>query len=85
MSKLGYYNNRKADKGTLWILFLFLGWSYGSLGQIWKQVFYYLTLGGLGLWALYVLFTLNRKIDRYNRGIAIELGLSDDEISMLGL
>ena len=31
---------------------------YGSLGSMVKQIFYYLTLGGLGLWTLYRLFTL---------------------------
>ena len=56
----------KANPSTIWITFLFLGWSYGSLGQPVKQLFYYLTLGGFGLWTLYVLFTLNSKIRKYN-------------------
>ena len=58
------YNARKASNPTMWILFLFLGWSYGSLGNMVKQVFYYLTFGGLGLWALYRLFTLNGAIKK---------------------
>ena len=54
---------------TAWILFLFLGWSYGSMGSMGKQIFYYLTLGGLGFWALYRLFTLNGAIKRHNDAI----------------
>ena len=50
-----------------------------------KQVFYYLTLGGLGLWALYRLFTLNGAIKKYNRKIATEIGLSAEDILKLGL
>tara|TARA_B100001142_G_C13915641_1_gene493424 strand:+ start:205 stop:477 length:273 start_codon:yes stop_codon:yes gene_type:complete len=79
------YNARKASSATMWILFLFLGWSYGSLGSMVKQIFYYLTLGGLGLWALYRLFTLNGAIKKYNRKIATEIGLSAEDILKLGL
>ena len=79
------YNSRKISSGTIWILFLFLGWSYGSLGNMVKQVFYYLTFGGLGLWALYRLFTLNGAIKKYNRKIATEIGLSAEDILKLGL
>ena len=79
------YNARKASNPTIWILFLFLGWSYGSLGNMVKQVFYYLTFGGLGLWALYRLFTLNGAIKKYNRKIATEIGLSAEDILKLGL
>jgi len=67
------YEMRKAK--NVWLTFLLLGWSYGSLNQIGKQIFFYLTFGGLGLWTLYVLFTLNSKIDKYNNNIKKELGL----------
>lgn len=83
--KLLIYNSRKQSSGTIWLLFLFLGWSYGSLGSIAKQIFYYLTFGGFGLWAIYRLITLNGAIKKYNKKIAIEIGLSADEILKLGL
>ena len=67
------YEVMKADKTQLWMTFLLLGWSYGSLGQMGKQVFFYLTLGGLGLWSLYVLFTLNKKINKFNANLALNL------------
>lgn len=85
MNKINYYQSRKLDKSTMWLLFLFLGWSYGSMDQMGKQVLYYLTVGGFGLWMLYVLFTLNKKVDDYNRKIAIQVNLSEDEMRMLGL
>ena len=85
MNKINYYQSRKLDKSTMWLLFLFLGWSYGSMDQMGKQVLYYLTLGGLGLWMLYVLFTLNKKVDDYNRSIAINLDMSNDDMRMLGI
>ena len=79
------YNSRKQSSGIIWILFLFLGWSYGSLGSITKQIFYYLTLGGFGMWTIYRLITLNGAIKKYNRKIAIEVGLNADDILKLGL
>ncbi len=45
--KINIYNGRKLDSTKMWILFLFLGWSYGSMG---KQILYYLTLGGFTIW-----------------------------------
>ena len=82
---ISFYNQRKVDVGTTWLLFLLVGWSYGSLGSIGKQICYYLTGGGFGLWTLYVLFTLNSKIKKYNREIAVQVGLTDDTITMMGL
>ena len=79
------YNSRKQSSGTIWLLFLFLGWSYGSLGSMVKQIFYYLTFGGFGIWAIYRLITLNGAIKKYNRKIAMEVGLNADDILKLGL
>ena len=79
------YNSRKKDSSTIWLLFIFLGWSYGSLGKMGLQIIYYLTLGGFGIWALIRLFTLNGAIKDYNRKVAIEVGLSSDDILKLGL
>jgi len=83
--KLMMYNSSKLNSGTTWLLFLFLGWSYGSMEQMGKQVLYYLTLGGFGLWVLYRLFTLNGAIKKYNRQVAIRVGLEGKQLMMLGL
>jgi len=50
----------------------FLGWSYGSLNKIGLQLLYYFSLGGLGMWMIIRLFTLNGAIKDYNRTIAEE-------------
>ena len=85
MEKIYYYNERKANKGSIWILYIFLGWSYGSLGRVGTQILFYLTFAGLGFWGLVRLFTLNGAIKEYNRKIAVEVGLTTEEISKLGL
>jgi len=74
MEKELIYEVRKAK--NVWLTFLLLGWSYGSLGQVGKQVAFYLTLGGFGVWTIYVLFTLNSKIEKYNNNLRKELGLT---------
>jgi hypothetical protein len=55
------------------------------MNQMAKQVFYYLTLGGLGVWTLYRLFTLNAAIKNYNRKLALKVGLSSEDLIKLGL
>ena len=67
------------------LLFLFLGWSYGSLGKIGTQILYYITIGGLGVWTLIRLFTLQGAIRDYNRKIAMEVGFDNAELVQLGL
>lgn len=80
------YNNRKVSSGTIWITFLLLGWSYGSMNSMGKQIFYYLTLGGLGVWTLYRLFTLNSSVKRYNRKQAMNAGITDNaQLLRMGL
>ena len=84
-SKILAYQERKANKSTIWILFLFLGWSYGSLNKTGTQILFYITLGGLGLWTVIRLFTLNTAIKEYNRSVAINVGLSSEEMNILNL
>ena len=84
-TKLMAYESRKANPRTVWILFLFLGWSYGSLDKIGIQILYYITLGGFGFWALIRLFTLSGAIKTYNRKIAAQVGLDSQEMAVLNL
>lgn len=83
--KLMLYETRKAKPSTIWLLFLLLGWSYGALDKIGLQILYYVTLAGGGLWALIRLFTLSGAIKEYNRKIAAQVGLDNQEMSTLGL
>tara|TARA_B110000971_G_C20006132_1_gene499233 strand:+ start:471 stop:734 length:264 start_codon:yes stop_codon:yes gene_type:complete len=85
MDKQFTYNERKASPTLIWLLFLFLGWSYGSLGKIGTQILYYITIGGLGVWTLIRLFTLQGAIRDYNKKIAMELGFDNAELVQLGL
>jgi hypothetical protein len=85
IAELTAYNNQKADSTKVWILFLLLGWSYGSLGKIGTQVLYYLTFGGLGVWCLVRLFTLNGEIKEYNLRLSVRCGLNQDEMKSVGL
>jgi hypothetical protein len=84
-NKLLAYESRKANTTTVWLLFLFLGWSYGSLDKIGTQIFFYLTLGGFGLWYFIRLFTLNGSIKTYNRKKAGQVGLDNQEMATLNL
>ena len=84
-SKLLAYQNDAADKTLTWVLFLFLGWSYGSMGKIGLQILYYITFSGFGVWFLVRLFTLNSAIKEYNRGIAARVGMDNQEMAALGL
>ena len=55
MDKQFAYQQRAVTPTTMWLLFLILGWSYGSMGKMGKQIFYYLTLGGIGFYIDYSL------------------------------
>jgi hypothetical protein len=84
-SKILITQNKMANPITIWLLFLFLGWSYGSLGNIGLQILYYLTVGGLGIWTLIRLFTLSSAINSYNKQVCIKSGLNTDEMLLLGV
>ena len=85
MTNFEAYNSQKVNGQTVWLTFLLIGWSYGSMDEMVKQVFFYLTLGGLGLWSIYRLFTLNQAIKDYNRRVAIKCGLTNEDLIKLGL
>lgn len=84
-NKLLVYENRKANPSTVWLLFLFLGWSYGSLDKIGMQILFYVTFGGIGIWTLIRLFTLSSAIKSYNRRVAGQVGLDNQEMVALNL
>ena len=85
VNKQAIYTNESVKKSTIWLLFLFFGWSYGSMNQMGKQIAYYLTFGGLGIWALVRFFTLSSSIKEHNLKVADKLGFSNDEKVMLGV
>ena len=85
MTNFEAYNAQKVNGQTIWLTFLLAGWSYGSMGQVAKQVFFYLTFGGFCLWTIYRLFTLSKAIKNYNKSVAIKCGLNSEDLIKLGL
>ena len=84
-NKFILFESRKANPSTIWLLFLFLGWSYGSMDKIGLQILFYLTFGGIGMWMLIRLFTLSGAIKKYNRNIALQIGFTPEELYTLDL
>ena len=84
-NKLMAYESRKASTTKVWMQFLFLGWSYGSLNKIGLQILFYITFGGFGIWTMVRLFTLSGSIKKYNRRVAAQVGLSLQEMATLNL
>jgi hypothetical protein len=85
MTNFESYNSQRLNSTNIWLTFLLIGWSYGSMGSVGKQIFFYITFGGFGIWTLYRLFTLNKAIKNYNKTIALKCGLSSDDLIKLGL
>lgn len=54
-SKVETVKRLKKDKRIIWLTFLLLGWSYGSLGKIGWQMTWYVLLGftGYNLWTTF--------------------------------
>lgn len=68
MSTLQLQNELKKT-GTAYLFYFLFGAHYIYLGQIGKQILFWITLGGLGFWALIDLFTLGSKVDKTNAPI----------------
>ncbi len=79
------YNTTKLNPGTVWAMYIFLGWSYGSMDQMGKQILFYCTLGGFGVWMFLRFFTLSGAIKEYNRKQAAIAGMDNQEMATLGL
>jgi hypothetical protein len=84
-SKMLMAQNQLESSTTVWLLYLFLGWSYGSLGQMGLQILFYVTFGGVGIGAFIRLFTLSGAIKSHNKNICRRLGLNADEMMQLGV
>ncbi|MEI6865769.1 hypothetical protein [Flavicella sp.] len=79
------YESGKLNTTVIWLLFLFFGWSYGSMDKVGTQILFYITFGGAGIWAIVRLFTLNGAIKDYNRKKGILANLSNKQMIALGL
>lgn len=64
-----YLQSKVKSTGTAYLFFLFFGAHYAYLGNWLLQILFWITFGGLGLWGLFDLFTMSRKVNKYNAKI----------------
>lgn len=69
-----YLQSKIKSTGTAYLLWFFLGAHYAYLGRWGLQILYWFTVGGVGLWALYDLFTMSGKVSNHNSEIFRQLG-----------
>lgn len=60
--------------GTAYMLWFFLGAHYAYLGKWGVQFLYWITFGGVGIWALIDLFSMSGKISSHNSLIYQKIG-----------
>lgn len=68
-----YLQTQLKQTSTAYLFWFFLGAHYAYLNRWGLQILYWLTLGGLGIWALVDLFTMSDKVARHNAPIFREL------------
>ena len=64
-----YLQSKLKSTGKAYLYFFFFGAHYVYLGKIIIQLLFWMTLGGLGIWLLFDLFTLSAKVKVYNDSI----------------
>lgn len=79
-----YLQSKVKSTGTAYLFWFLLGAHYAYLGKWGIQILYWITAGGLGIWALIDLFTMSGKVNKYNADIfqqieAIEKKEKDDD------
>lgn len=70
------YEKRKRSRLVTWLLWVSMGIIGGHryyLGHNTQGLLMTLTLGGLGIWAIINLFSLNRWVDEYNASVESEI------------
>ncbi len=67
---IAQYDSRAKSVGVAYTLFLLLGAHYAYFGRWGLQAIWWLTLGGLGVWALIDLFRIPKLSARYNDEVA---------------
>lgn len=61
-----YLQSKLKSTGKAYIYFVCFGAHYLYFGKMFLQLFFWITLGGFGIWALFDLFTLSAKVNTYN-------------------
>ena len=68
-----YLMSKMKSTGTAYLCWFFLGCHYAYLGKWGLQILYWITLGGLGIWALIDLFLIPSKVNPHNLIIANQI------------
>ena len=64
------FKSRYKRTGVAYTLFLLCGCHYAYMNRWGLQVIWWLTLGGLGVWAVIDLFRIPRLVNQYNDEVA---------------
>lgn len=68
------YNRKRKSVGMAYLFqLLLLGTGYAYLGKWGLQILLWITVGGLGIWALILLFMLPGMVKNYNKDIALDV------------
>ncbi len=65
--------SKMKSTGIAYLCWLFLGCHYAYLGKWGLQILYWITLGGVGIWAFIDLFLIPSKVNRHNLLIANQI------------
>ena len=69
MLNKSYLQSKLKSTGKAYLYFFFFGAHFLYLGKFFFQLLFWFTLGGLGIWALFDLFTLTVKVNMHNDSI----------------
>lgn len=68
-----YLMSQMKSTGIAYLCWFFIGCHYAYLGKWGIQILYWLTLGGLGIWAFLDLFLIPSKVNSHNFIIARQI------------
>lgn len=68
-----YLMSKMKSTGTTYLCWFFLGCHYAYLGKWGWQILYWITLGGVGIWALIDLFHIPSKVNGHNLKISMQI------------
>lgn len=71
--------NELRSVGISYLLFFTFGCHYLYLNKIGTQFLYWFTFGGLGIWSLVDLFSMQAKVDSFNEPIFEKLEILEKE------
>ena len=68
-----YLMSKMKSTGTAYLCWFFVGCHYAYLGKWGVQILYWITLGGIGIWALIDLFHIPTKVSTHNLIISSQI------------